>query len=64
MYKDTDIWYWQKTNTQAKQQNGISYHLLFCFLSENATEKSMILRGCFISKIVLNLTFGELKKYL
>ena len=24
-----------KTNTQAKYQNGISYHLLLCFLAEN-----------------------------
>ena len=27
----------QKTNTQAKYQNGISYHLLLCFFAENAT---------------------------
>ena len=26
-----------KTNTQAKYQNGISYHLLLCFLAENET---------------------------
>ena len=24
-----------KTNTQAKYKNGISYHLLLCFLAEN-----------------------------
>ena len=28
-----------KTNTQAKYQNGISYHLLLCFLAENETVK-------------------------
>ena len=26
-----------KTNTQAKYQNRISYHLLLCFLAENDT---------------------------
>ena len=26
-----------QTNTQAKYQNGISYHLLLCFLAENET---------------------------
>ena len=26
-----------KTNTQAKYKNGISYHLLLCFLAENET---------------------------
>ena len=26
-----------KTNTQAKYQNEISYHLLLCFLAENET---------------------------
>ena len=27
----------RKTNTQAKYKNGISYHLLLCFLAENET---------------------------
>ena len=30
---DTD----KKTTTQAKYKNGISYHLLLCFLAENVT---------------------------
>ena len=57
-----------KTNTQAKYQNGISYHLLLCFLAENEIVRFiqvneatnvvfMILGGCFISEIVLNLSF-------
>ena len=54
-----------KTNTQAKYQNAISYHLLLCFLTENETVRFreatnvvfMILGGCFISEIVLNLSF-------
>ena len=29
-----------KTNTQAKYQDGISYHLLLCFLAENETVSS------------------------
>ena len=28
-----------KTNTQAKYQNGISYHLMSCFLAENETAR-------------------------
>ena len=48
-----------KTNTQAKYQNGISYHLLLCFLTENETVSFrfqvneatnvvfVILSGCF-----------------
>ena len=56
-----------KTNAQAKYQNGIFYHLLLCFLAENETVNEkvnegtnvvfMILGGCFISEIVLNLSF-------
>ena len=58
-----------KTNTQAKYQNGISHYLLLCFLAENETVRGsfqvneatnvvfMILGGCFISEIVLNLSF-------
>ena len=46
-----------KTNTQAKYQNGISYHLLLCFLAEATNVVFMILGGCFIGEIVLNLSF-------
>ena len=51
-----------KTNTQAKYQNEISYHLLLCFLEVHfklmrPRMSSMILGGCFISEIVLNLSF-------
>ena len=57
-----------KTNIQAKYQNGISYDLLLCFLAENETVRFIssyeatnvvltILGGCFISEIVLNLSF-------
>ena len=58
----------KKTNTQAKDQNRISYHLLICFLAVNAALRFfqvnsaanvffMILRGWFINNIVLNLSF-------
>ena len=60
---------------QAKYQNRISYHFFFVVLLKiqpwglfqvnKATNVFfMILRGFFISDIVINLSFDELKNYL
>ena len=60
---------------QAKYQNRISYHFVFVVLLKiqpwglfqvnKATNVFfMILRGFFISDIVINLSFDELKNYL
>ena len=72
MYRDTDIWYWQKQTH--KQNIKMEFVTIYCFVfllkmkpwdSFQANEATnvvfMILGGCFISQIVLNLSFRWVK---
>ena len=74
MYKDTDISYWQKQIL--KQNIKMEFLTIYCFgfllkmkpwglfQVNEATNVVMILGGCFISEIVLNLSFRWVKKIL
>ena len=53
----------RKTNTQAKYKNGISYHLLLCFLAENETvSRVSTLKDFFLLRKFLQLQ-GKKRKY-
>ena len=75
MYRDTDIWYWQKQTH--KQNIKMEFLTIYCFVfllkmkpwssfqvNEAMNIVFMILSGCFISEIVLNLSFRWVKKIL
>ena len=75
MYRDTDIWYWQKQTH--KQRIKMEFLTIYCFVfllkmkpwssfqvNEAMNVVFMILSGCFISEIVLNLSFRWVKKIL
>ena len=75
MYRETDVWYWQK---QTHEQNiKMEFLTIYCFVfilkmkpwgsfqvNESTNVVFMILGGCFINEIVLNLSFRWVKKYL
>ena len=73
MYRDTDIWHWQKQTH--KQNIKMEFLTIYCFVfllkmkpwssfqvNEATNVVFMILGGCFISEIVLNLSFRWVKK--
>ena len=75
MYRDTDIWYWQKQTH--KQNIKMEFLTIYCFVfllkmkpwgsfqvNKATNVVCMILGGCFISEIVLNLSFRWVKKIL
>ena len=75
MYRDTDIWYWKKQTH--KQNIKMKFLTIYCFVfllkmkpwgsfqvNEATNVVFMILGGCFISEIVLNLPFRWVKKIL
>ena len=75
MYRDTDIWHWQKQTH--KQNIKMEFLTIYCFvfllkmkpwgsfqINEATNVVFMILDGCFISEIVLNLSFRWVKKIL
>ena len=66
MYRETDVWYWQKqTHEQNIKMEFLTIYYLVFFLkmkpwgsfqvNEPTNVVFMILGGCFISEIVLNL---------
>ena len=75
MYPDTDRWHWQKQTH--KQNIKMEFLTIYCFVfllkvkpwgsfqvNEATNVVFMILGGCFISEIVLNLLFRWVKKIL
>ena len=75
MYRDTDTWHWQKQTH--KQNIKMGFLTIYCFVfllkmtpwgsfqvNEGTNVVFMILGGCFISEIVLNLSFRWVKKIL
>ena len=75
VYRDTDLWHWQKQTH--KQNIKMEFLTIYCFvfllkmkpwgsfqLNEATNVVFMILGGCFIREIVLNLSFRWVKKIL